>query len=203
MIAYWFSDNGKPQWGPQVYEVRPEPYVQEGTIVPCMNGLHASAHPYDALLYASLWNLPTLDLVDLGGTVISHPGLTVFDKFAASHRTHLKRINPDKIFQDFARWFALELMNRSTTHCPQVVLDYLKSGDESQREAARNSGLPHNPPDPLSFYFLFRVLDGQHLDAIRRFRNSNLATIALQAQRDKFLSLVESAFEEIPEVITL
>lgn len=129
MKAYWFSDNGKPQFGSTVYEVRDEPYVQGGEIIPCQNGLHASAEPFDALCYA--WG-NTLDIVELSGTVVHHR-----DKFAASHRKHIKRIDAGPILREFARWCALQVVDK--WECPPVVRQYLETGDESIREAARDA----------------------------------------------------------------
>ena len=70
--AYWFSKNGVSPYAPaSTYEVRPEPYIQEGVIMPCKNGLHASVDPFDALYFAPE-KTSTLDLVTLQGIVIPH-----------------------------------------------------------------------------------------------------------------------------------
>ena len=130
MKAYWFSKNGLTQQGSTCYEVRPEPYHQNGRIEPCENGLHASEHPLEALCFAQGSNL-TLDRVELGGTIVAHGDPP--DKYAASERTHLKRIPADPILKEFARWCALQV-----THlwdCPPEVKQYLETGDESLRDA--------------------------------------------------------------------
>jgi len=132
MRAYWFSSNGKPQWGTNVYDVRPEPYIQEGEIRPCINGLHASVHPFDALQY--MCGGFSLDLVELDGFIVAHPEGFVPDKHVASQRTHLNRIDANALLSEFARWCALQVVD--LWQCPTIVRQYLETGDESIREEA-------------------------------------------------------------------
>jgi len=130
MKAYWFSNKGLAQHGTIIYEVRPEPYIQEGEITACHNGLHASVDPYDALHYAAAGS-PTLDLVELGGTIVEHHG----DKVAASKRTHLKRIDATSTLREYARWCVLQVV--SDWDCPELVKRYLETGDETIRAESR------------------------------------------------------------------
>ena len=102
----------------------------EGEVIPCRSGLHASEHPFDALQFAP-GNL--LHLVELRGDLKSH-GDPV-DKFAARERRIIKTINAEKLMRDFARWNALKVLHL-WPNPPDVVVQFLKTGDESLRAAA-------------------------------------------------------------------
>ncbi len=107
-----------------------ETLTVEGEIVPCERGLHASASAYDALMYAPG---PLLWRVELGGTIVAH-GDPV-DKFAASKRTTLAGgIDVTAALREFARWCALQVIH--LWDAPDVVRQYLETGDESLRAAA-------------------------------------------------------------------
>jgi len=127
MRGYWFGerlgygDGRLPRVG-RTHRVT-------GKISLCQRGLHASRHPFDALRYASsnvLW------LVDLGGEVIEGRG-----KIAASERRYIARRNVESMLSSFARAQALSVAH--LWDCPEVALEYLKTGEESLREAARGA----------------------------------------------------------------
>jgi hypothetical protein len=104
--------------------------VDASRISPCEYGLHASAHPLDALRYASG---PLLYRVQLGGTIMPH-GKPI-DKYAASERTALaggKDASP--MLHAFARSCALDVIH--LWDAPAVVREYLETGDETKRDAA-------------------------------------------------------------------
>lgn len=106
--------------------------VHDGPVVPCESGLHASYQPFDALRYASG---ATLCLVECGGTIVEH-GSPV-DKLACSERTIIARMDAASLFRWYARQQALTVVHLWDP--PQVVLDFLMTGDEHIRHAARAS----------------------------------------------------------------
>jgi hypothetical protein len=127
VIAYHFTNdtlhNGQPI--PPIGKT----LIHNGAVVPCSSGLHASEHPFDALQYAPG---PRLHLVKLTGGLISHGD--PIDKWVGRKRTIIASIDATEILRYSARQFAL-----SVTHLwnpPDIVLDYLVTGDDSLRTAA-------------------------------------------------------------------
>jgi hypothetical protein len=92
-------------------------------------GLHASGHPFDALQYAPG---STLHLVNLDGELIEH-GSPV-DKVAARRRKIVATIDAEPLLREFARKCALSVIH--LWDAPEVVKQYLTTGDESLRAAA-------------------------------------------------------------------
>ena len=92
----------------------------------CERGLHASKSVLEALQYAP-GNI--LFRVSLSGTIIHGD-----DKSAATERTYIARIDAEPVLREFARKCALEVIH--LWNCPRIVEDYLRSGDESLRDAA-------------------------------------------------------------------
>ena len=132
MLGWWFAnDSGVLPHGDGRSVVVGATHTVKGAIVPCANGLHAAAHVFDALSYAPG---STLYRVRLGGVIRAH-GQPV-DKYAASKRTYLGRINAGVLLRQFARACALRAVERHWPGVPQVVVDYLRTGDESKRAAA-------------------------------------------------------------------
>ena len=124
--------------GETLRDGRPIPKVgvwlrQDGEIVPCRNGLHASKHPFDALEYATS---PMLHLVELSGRIVPH-GNPV-DKVAASCRKIVKSIDATDVMRRFARRVALDVLPL-WKEAPEIVKRYLETGDESIRAAARDA----------------------------------------------------------------
>ena len=105
----------------------------EGAIELCESGLHASIHPFDALKYAPG---NTLHLVEVRGDIQQHDP----DKIVARERRIIKSINAEKLLRDFARWNAKQVIHL-WADAPKVVLDYLKTEDESLRDAAWSEAL--------------------------------------------------------------
>jgi predicted TIM-barrel fold metal-dependent hydrolase len=111
-----------------------EPVTVEGEPILCEHGLHASARIIDALEYCPVGNV-ALCRVTLGGTVIHGD-----DKSVASERTITAILPAEKtnaLLQDFARWCALQVID--LWDAPDVVRQYLTTGDESLSEAAREA----------------------------------------------------------------
>lgn len=124
VLAYHFV-------GDKLRDGRPVPadgewLEHDGPVELCASGLHASICPFDALQYAPGG---TLCLVELGGTVI-HGN----DKVVASRRRIIKRIDAEPLMREFARWSALQVIE--LWDAPDVVRQYLTTGDESLRVAA-------------------------------------------------------------------
>jgi hypothetical protein len=101
----------------------------EGEIIPCANGLHLSAKPRDALKYAPgniVWK------VRGSGIIVPHDD----DKFACSERTYLAGgVDVSDTLRAFALLCALDVIH--LWDAPEIVMRYLKTGDESIRAAAR------------------------------------------------------------------
>lgn len=109
-----------------------EPVTVGGTPVLCQHGLHASARIIDALEYCPMGNT-ALCRVELGGEVLHDTGKSV-----AQTRTIIAMLPVEKtnaILREFARWCALSVVH--LWDAPDVVRQYLTTGDESLSEAAR------------------------------------------------------------------
>lgn len=95
----------------------------KGAIELCESGLHASIHPFDALKYAP-GNM--LHLVEVRGDIQYRDP----DKVVARERRIIKSIDAEKLLRDFARWNARQVIHL-WKDAPKVVLDYLKTENES------------------------------------------------------------------------
>ena len=93
----------------------------------CLRGLHGSVKAIDALQYAQG---PMLCRVVLSGNMDQQD-----DKIAAEHRKTLNAFDATALLLAFARWCALQVIH--DWQAPQVVIDFLRTGDESLRAAAR------------------------------------------------------------------
>jgi len=98
-----------------------------GDIVICGSGLHASRDPFDALRYAPG---PWLCRVEMDGVVVEHA-----DKLVARRRRIIERKDTSEGLRYFARMQALSVVH--LWDAPEVVLDYLMTGDDTLRDAAR------------------------------------------------------------------
>lgn len=101
----------------------------EGEIVPCKRGLHGSVKVLDALSYAPG---PIACVVDMRGTLVPH-GNPV-DKWVCSEREVLAMADAAVVLRKFARECALDVA--PLWNAPEVVLQYLRTGDKSLRDAA-------------------------------------------------------------------
>ena len=99
----------------------------KGKLELCASGLHASERLIDALLYAPG---PILCRVQMGGTIKKES-----DKLVARQRTILWRVNSTDVLRKFARQCALDVAH--LWNMPPVVRQYLETGDERLRAAAR------------------------------------------------------------------
>src|SRR5574343_148563 len=103
--------------------------VHDGPMVMCKSGLHASRHPFDALAYAPG---PVLCLVDCDEIEAEEN-----DKLVCRRRRIVARFDATTMLRAFARQCALDVIH--LWNAPQVVRDYLTTGDESLRDAAGNA----------------------------------------------------------------
>jgi hypothetical protein len=122
--AYHFT-NGKLRDGRKIPPIG-KWLEHKGELVMCSRGLHASLHVFDAMGYAPG---NTLHLVELGGEIIRGD-----DKVVASRRRIIATINAEPILRQFARKCALDVIH--LWDAPEIVVRYLKTGDESIRAAA-------------------------------------------------------------------
>jgi hypothetical protein len=118
--------NGEPIPRPGVW------LIHKGEIMPCSSGLHASVKVFDALQYAPG---PMLHKVILAGELQSHGN--PIDKYVGRKRKILSSIDATQLLWDFARWCALSVADK--WDCPPTVRQYLETGDETLRAAARDA----------------------------------------------------------------
>ena len=101
----------------------------KGELVMCESGLHFSKKPHEALNYAPG---ATLCLIEYGGKVIMGD-----DKGVCSRRKIIARMDAAELLRFYARMQAVKALEYWDTEPPEVVCDYLMTGDASLRAAAR------------------------------------------------------------------
>jgi hypothetical protein len=106
-----------------------EVLVHEGPLILCASGLHASKNILDALQYAPG---SIICRVEVGGEIIHG-----YDKLVCSERTILWRASGEQVLRKFARMCALDVLH--LWDAPDIVVQYLKTGDQSIRAAARDA----------------------------------------------------------------
>jgi hypothetical protein len=102
-------------------------YTATGDLKLCDNGLHGSKDPLDALGYAP-------------GTIIcrtEHWGEVIegYDKICSRYRKALWLADASEVVKKFSKKCALDVIH--LWDAPEVVVKYLKTGDERLRNAAR------------------------------------------------------------------
>ena len=130
MIEAWHFVNDTLRDG-QPVPADGETLVHDGKLRLCLSGLHASEDILDALGYAPGH---TICRVQCGGVVERGD-----DKLVCSERTILWRVDGSELLLEFARWSALQVVH--LWEPPDVVLNYLKTGDESIRAASQAAAL--------------------------------------------------------------
>ena len=173
MRAYHFTGNtlrnGKPI--PPIGEW----LEHEGKIVPCESGLHASVHPFDAMLYAPG---PLLHVVKIEGDLCEHG--TPADKVAGRRRKILASVDATDMLREFSRWCALQVID--LWDAPDVVRKYLKTGDENIRDAARDAA------GAAAWAAAWDAAGAAAWDAA----GAAAWDAARQKQRDKLLAMIEA-----------
>ena len=130
MKAYYFSkEDRRLRYGDDRLIEDGVTHTIEGTSVLCGHGLHASAEPFDALRYAPG---PILWEVELSGDITVGE-----DKAVASERKYLRHIDATDLLRQFARKQALSVIH--LWDAPDVVKEYLETGKEELRAAAKTA----------------------------------------------------------------
>jgi hypothetical protein len=92
----------------------------------CNAGLHGSIRAIDALAYASG---PIISRVRISGMIDKQS-----DKLCGQSREYLAVSDATEELRSFARWCALQVIH--LWNVPEIVRQYLETGDESIRDAA-------------------------------------------------------------------
>jgi hypothetical protein len=159
-----------------------------GRPVPCRTGLHASIDPYDALKYAPG---STLCLVKCGGEIIHHAD----DKLVCTERTIVARMDATDMLRYFARMQALSVVRLWTP--PDVVLDYLMTGDEAQRAAAYAAAYAYAYAAARAAAYAAAAADTAYAAAAAAAAARAAAYAAAAAARQEFNALVAECFEGV------
>jgi len=107
--------------------------------VVCQAGLHACPRALDALQYVT--GSVVACAVTLGGTIVQGTNAHA-DKYAATERTvvgMLTAAQTDAVLGAFARWCALQVAY--LWEMPDIVREYLTTGNESDRDAAMDAAM--------------------------------------------------------------
>ena len=102
--------------------------VHEGPVKMCESGLHASTSAFDALQFAPGATLCLVDCADVVAREV--------DKLVCRRRRIVARMDATELLRYFARMQAVSVLHLWESDPPDVVLDYLMTGDESLRAAA-------------------------------------------------------------------
>jgi len=131
--GWWFGSlDGKLGYGDDRKIVIGETHEVQGDIIPCKNGLHLSKRLIDALKYVPG---PVVHKVVGHGVVV--PDGNPVDKFACSKRTYVAKFDASDMLHKFARLCALDVIHM--WDAPDVVVNYLKTGDPRLRDAAQGA----------------------------------------------------------------
>ena len=124
VLAYHFTDGWQLRDG-QPLVVGSE-YVFDGEPVMYECGYHASRHVFDALKYAPGSILSRVECREITDECD--------DKIVCKRRTVIQTIDATDLLLRFARMCALDVIH--LWEAPDIVIRYLKTGDESLRDAA-------------------------------------------------------------------
>ena len=144
----------------------------------CRSGLHASLDPFDALQYAPG---PVLCMVECSGKIIKSD-----DKLVCSERTIIKRMDATEMLRYFGRMHALSVVH--LWDAPDVVLDYLMTGDESIRDAAEDAA------EDAASSAAWAAARNAAADAARNAAADAAWDAARDASRQDFNALVQECF---------
>ncbi len=128
-LAWHFlaARNGVPVYRDGAPAIAGEWQTYDGPIVLCQRGLHASPRAIDALKYApSSW----ASLCEIGGRVVHDT-----DKIVCSRRKTMWIADATDVLWLSARLSALDVLH--LWDAPQIVRDFLETGDDTLRAAAR------------------------------------------------------------------
>ena len=122
---HFLQDDNRLRWGSKEVCKVGKTYTCEGELKLCENGLHGSRKIMDALRYAPG---SICCKAEIWGEVKEEN-----DKLVGRNRKILKMINAEKILRKFARLCALDVIDK--WDAPEVVIKYLKTGNEKLRDA--------------------------------------------------------------------
>ena len=105
--------------------------VHEGPVEICASGLHASTRAWDALHYSPGSYITRVEVEDVRER---HN-----DKLVCTRRRPVWGFDAEPVLRAFARRVAKDCLDKWIGTVPQVVLDYLETGDESLRSAAESA----------------------------------------------------------------
>jgi len=126
ILAWHFTARDRLRDGNPVPPIG-EKLTHEGPLTMCRSGLHASTRLMDALGYAPG---AMLHRVECAGETITEE-----DKLVCRERTIIWSLDAEPILREFARWCALEVID--LWDAPDVVREFLETGDATLRAAAR------------------------------------------------------------------
>ena len=181
-LGWWFGTtdrrlghgDGRPIVVGETHEVDPP-------LVLCERGLHASKHVLDALKYA---RGEILYRVCLAGKITRGD-----DKMCATRREYLAEIDATDMLWEFSRWSAAQVLHLWSA--PQIVKDYLATGDESLREAA--SAAAWDAARAAASAAARAAASAAAWDAARDTARDAARNAAWDAQRQKLDDLAEAA----------
>jgi len=148
----------------RTYKVQCEPVL-------CESGLHASIRLIDAIKYAPG---QILCRVEVGGTIVKG-----YDKVVGTERTVIAMADVSDILGEFARKCALDVVH--LWNAPEVVVRYLKTGDESIRSAALDAARDAAAAAGAAAVAA-AVLARTERDAAREKQNRRLTTMVKKAK---------------------
>ena len=153
--------------------------VHTGPVIICETGLHASRRPAHALEYAPG---PILCRVECADIVTEHT-----DKLVCRRRRIVARMDATEMLRYYARMQALSVIHLYDNP-PDVVLDYLMTGDEGIRAAARDAARA------AAWDVAWDAARDAAWDAARAAARDAAWDAARAAARDEFDSLVHECF---------
>jgi hypothetical protein len=160
-----------------------ETLVHEGPIAWCESGLYASRDAFDALQYA-----PGARLHRVLCKEIEREDKT---KLVCRRRTITASIDATDLLRTFARQCALDVIDR--WNAPDVVRQYLETGEESLREAAEDAA--RSAARAAADAATWAAAWGAEWSAARVAAQDAARSTAQETQRARFNSMVDAAFD--------
>ena len=177
IYAWHFTDGNKLRDGTPLPAVG-EWLEYEGEVHICRSGYHYSLLPSDALLYAPG---DTLHLVECDDIVETHK-----DKGVCRRRRIIASMDAEEMLGYYARMQALSVV-MNAPEMSDVVYDWVFTGDESLRSAARYA----------AYSAAYSAADSAARSAVYSAVYSAAYSAARSAARSAAYSAVDSAFNEL------
>ena len=134
VTGWWFAPQNKKLANGDNREIKLGiTHSLDGKIIPCEYGLHLSKRPIEALRYAQ-----SSIIYKVVGSGIVVPHGNPVDKYACSKRKYVAGgVDISVTLRHFARLCALDVIH--LWNPSEVVVEYLKTGNEKNRAAARDA----------------------------------------------------------------